>query len=855
MADIKVTALAEATTASADDLLMIIDDPAGTEANKKITLTNFTASLPEATTEAKGLMSAADKIIADGVNAHHDAEDEYKLKFTGLKGEILDAFPRRNVLVAPTGTAKFSFDSATGTFTFSSLIAWPVKGGWYTIAAGSVVVGDGQVLCLSATSGSFTAINEETCANNTTAYLYPKTVHARGLDIIGTIPILYRVGTAVRSFIPAIEERLTIDNRQWVQVIPVEACNFTWNSTTHILTWTGSIYVILADGTFYVVDAGSVDLTTNYMAVLSTTTPSFTAILEDGGISSGTKAYLVNKTWLAATNKIRGLIPVGERQGTKFNPFFSSIAAKLTSKADISGVQSPKKVYTVLNDIINTPEIDMLNSRFYGIPLYFDHFVKARTSELDINFTDTGNERAVIFSPRNNDDGQPYTHNDVNTIARTLNISSNTYNNSSITFEQKSTKATVGKDSFPKLLCIGDSVTNGYLSNVGNPDVTKNPSQYWNVIKEQFEQDRIDGGNNPDEYNFMTIGRAPVVVPTTWTMEYGGESVALKGFCEGVGGWMSSTHLHWSRNWTKDVQGLWDLLGLGDGSGTDWTASALQKASLRTTPEGKYAPKNTAAFIAYINSELSGSAADYAAAVALLDAKEANPDNPFYDYSVASASGSTCAFSLATYLSRWKTLANDGVTRLVAGSTAGSKISNVNLYDVCLPTHIIIQHSFNDGDATWLATNYRIWTDRIKAECTANSWDDIFIGISIIDYTGTYYPSRFPEFDKSVAWWNYGEYAHAYSYNNLGRIFTEFWVDSANEDTEKIYILPTMHVQPTAWASSYRHVKTPEYDRTGLAKHDYRKFNGGAPNYHPNNLAHRAWGIEMYAWIKYTLSL
>ena len=73
------------------------------------------------------------------------------------------------------------------------------------------------------------------------------------------------------------------------------------------------------------------------------------------------------------------------------------------------------------------------------------------------------------------------------------------------------------------------------------------------------------------------------------------------------------------------------------------------------------------------------------------------------------------AFSITSYINRYKTIANDGITRLTVGSTAGTKVTDVNAYDVCVPTHIIIQHSHNDGDVSWYADNIRKWTDKIKS--------------------------------------------------------------------------------------------------------------------------------------------
>ena len=57
------------------------------------------------------------------------------------------------------------------------------------------------------------------------------------------------------------------------------------------------------------------------------------------------------------------------------------------------------------------------------------------------------------------------------------------YNDGSISFIQKNVKESVGKEICPKILCIGDSVTSGYLASVGLTNNSTAPSQYWSVIK------------------------------------------------------------------------------------------------------------------------------------------------------------------------------------------------------------------------------------------------------------------------------------------------------------------------------------------------------------------------------------
>jgi len=508
-------------------------------------------------------------------------------------------------------------------------------------------------------------------------------------------------------------------------------------------------------------------------------------------------------------------------------------------KKDLPTLLQPKKIYTVFNDLKGTGTEDLYNVRMYSAPIYFDNMLKDIDSDLDTNFEETGNEVLQVFPPEITTE----TKSDI----LTKKYSGLSNNGGSLSFIRKTTKESVGKSITPKILSIGDSVTAGYLSSVGLVDSAKSPSQFWSVIKEQFEQAKIDGGDLTTEHNAVLVGRFKKL----WSMNYGGVTDRIvKAYCEGVGGWRSSTHMFWSKNWElPESQGMWDLLGLGNGSGTDYISANVE--TIMTTPEGKNIPKDTPAFLAYIQVNLDAGVTTYAEAVAALDALEANPINPFYDKTMAQTS--SVAFSLKTYLDRYKTLDFDGSTRLIVGNTAGSEVTNSQDYDVVLPTHIILQHSHNDENVSWIGTNYRLWTNSIKSEYVANGWGDVKIGISIIPHTGTYYPKRYPMFEReSISKWNYND---GVGYDNLARVISEFWIDDANEDTEGIFILPSLHVFPPAWSTPFRKTPSPAHDITGIENNNFRVIDGAGPDYHPNSIAHRNWGIQMYAWIKYTLSL
>jgi len=63
MADKKVTELTAATSTTADDLLMIVDDPNGTPASKKITLNHFFGGVSANTVISGTLTTSANNTI------------------------------------------------------------------------------------------------------------------------------------------------------------------------------------------------------------------------------------------------------------------------------------------------------------------------------------------------------------------------------------------------------------------------------------------------------------------------------------------------------------------------------------------------------------------------------------------------------------------------------------------------------------------------------------------------------------------------------------------------------------------------------------------------------------------------
>lgn len=217
----------------------------------------------------------------------------------------------------------------------------------------------------------------------------------------------------------------------------------------------------------------------------------------------------------------------------------------------------------------------------------------------------------------------------------------------------------------------------------------------------------------------------------------------------------------------------------------------------------------------------------------LYDASYDNNDNAFYDSAKVGVK-----FSITKYLERFKTLSDDGVTRLTVGVDAGTDVTDVNAYDVCTPDIVVIQLGFNDTESNWL-TDITLMIDEIKSE-----YPDMKIIISTIDASGTYYPELYPEYQNADY---FGDALHSKMWNLLNS------AKGLEDAPNGIYYCPNYFIQPTGIARPYRDVDPPESIHKTDAK--LKTEHGTGANYHPNTFAHAAWGYQLYSLIKYILTL
>lgn len=461
---------------------------------------------------------------------------------------------------------------------------------------------------------------------------------------------------------------------------------------------------------------------------------------------------------------------------------------------NFSGMIAPKRVFVTAND-----NGGFSDGRHYGLPLYIDYMLNQKT---DILFNKGKSDYyPLICGPidENTDvSGNP----NVTNIEKTLSFYSKQYNVSSKNVTVVSTKASVVPSKKPMVLCIGDSITHGYLSDEGNVNKELDNKVWWSKAKELFTLEDIDfNGNGARDAIFL--GSVPSQRRTI-NIDYKGTKKTVYANAEGRGGWTLGAYLRWTTQYGYN-QSTWDYLGLGDGSGTDYVGSDAQKELLSKSPESK---------------------------------SISNPDNPFYD---VDKSGNI-KFSIKKWLSRYRTLDDNG-NRLTWGSdNIGSLVTQetLNTIDVGTPTHVVIQLGTNDFDKRTpqgFRDDYMAMINTIRSELP----NAIIIMSLTPPVIGTYYPERYPSYIDIP------QPNNNYAYNNA-----KYWVDyfdkNVNEENDKLFLMPTYFVTPSALAANVMPFQINNGEKL-------YKCIGAGYAIHPNSRAGFNWGYQLYSLIKYTSTI
>jgi hypothetical protein len=477
------------------------------------------------------------------------------------------------------------------------------------------------------------------------------------------------------------------------------------------------------------------------------------------------------------TNELRGAIGVSEKQD-----------------ADIF---MPKKVFTWADGIVG----DFIGERVPRVGIYLDHAIPWGTDVTDMKFQGENQKNRIdLISPYPLDWSIQNVNDGVNKKEITVNyhIIGKTINDVRGSFVQVSVRNDVGESEFVSLLVIGDSTVEGANAFITLEDGTQVWAPFWHEVARQFAMDSIES-DDITKYKFASLGTRTGKGGAD-TVNYLGKTRNITTATGGESGSKLADHLRYVSQ-KRPSQETWDLLGLGDGSGTDFKGTAAQKDLIAQTPE------------VYTGTE------------------ESYTGNPFFD---PDKTGNN-RFSIAKWLERYRTMDDNG-NRLTLGNGTGSKITadNLNTINVCAPTHVVLQTGLNDWSQVsveqYLA-DMDIFANEVKSQLPSAS-----IAITLFaDDPGTYFKELYPEIVDS-------DMRHLH---DKTRSYITALQDHFGDSTD-VTLLPFHFVMPPAVSISYRWIQNDDGRKVKAP------FGPASNDYHANGYAHRAWANQLYAWIKST---
>ena len=361
----------------------------------------------------------------------------------------------------------------------------------------------------------------------------------------------------------------------------------------------------------------------------------------------------------------------------------------------------------------------------------------------------------------------------------------------SINIQQVSTKSNIGADNPIRLLQIGDSVGGAFGGNANRVDFYGANPAPYWGVAQKLFD--LDGikANDTNKYKMQTIGFRNRFNYSV--VRDGVTHASREAFGEGRGGWQLIDYLY------NSIQGE---------TGTDREPTS------------------------------------------------SNPINPFYDGSKVwtglyadELNSAGVKFSLAHYLSAYRTHDDNG-NILTVGSGTGTNIHADGTNDtntgyivqgnayINTPTHILQENAFNDPDIDSFVRNTELFIKAVR-----NEFPNMFIGIVFNDASFGYFSEYYNEYSMDGFMNGYGNSLHEKQYDRYNKLSDMI----SGLGDAKVFLLPTMFIQPTL--NGCHTIDAVNADGNIV------KYVGNSGTYHPNNVAHSAWGSQLYAWLKYTQTL
>ena len=504
-------------------------------------------------------------------------------------------------------------------------------------------------------------------------------------------------------------------------------------------------------------------------------------------------------------------------------------------------IYTPDIIYAIDNDSLN----------FYGRDYVQSIYPEGLVSN-DVYAELNGSKRLLIQNNVNN-------VNNIEDIGIQFDITGETLITKASSTVLRKTKASVAKGKTIRCLSFGDSITANQIPDYDG--IKRGPVCYMSVMDLLSKMNVIDF--NDESMKYIPLGTTNKYDNNLYV--YKGKNINVRNIGEGRGSWTTADYLRHpmsmcgkgtssesSENQSKG-KATWDLLGLGTKQNIDRTYDSNAEYSnfvsddehfdiIRSTPMGYYHWDYTEDVWMWCkrkkpnlsNDDWTGEDTQKQIIDSICESLLDNPVNPFFDRN--NAKSGDVAFNLQTYLDRYKTLEDDGVTRLIAGSTAGNKVTNVTNYDVCTPTHVIIETGENDR--WWYSHDYNKTAEDIIKLMNAihKVVPDAFVGFATTRTVGV---------KNSESW---GDYAYCKAKNfSLYKFNLNKTVAMTVDNEKREYCIPVYATHsPLSCASTRKDIDLIDGSE---------KIIVGSDNIHPGIWAYWSMGYQMLSWIYYTLAL
>lgn len=228
--------------------------------------------------------------------------------------------------------------------------------------------------------------------------------------------------------------------------------------------------------------------------------------------------------------------------------------------------------------------------------------------------------------------------------------------------------------------------------------------------------------------------------------------------------------------------------------------------------------------------------------------------NPFYDKK-------NNKFSLKYWVENYRTLMvqQDGSTTRCSTSNKGTfvKDNEINEYNVCEPTHVLIAFGYNQMYNSDNSTRSKYLSElRTMIDTIHSEYPNVYIMLQMPDTSGTYFPNLYPNYignDADIYPFDYTRGTAKRTHDKLAYM-TKDLMGLEDLDNKVIYV-PSYFVSPLCDGGGFREVSEPSFLSLKNDDARMRVMTGtNGPYLHPNNAAHAVWAYQIYSVIKWTIA-